>query len=343
MPSKRGHSTDFDIWMRDPQPITPFEIVDESGLLRLRRYTPGAVRPDLPPVLLVYPAIKRPFVLDLLPARSVVRSLLRKGIRVYLTDWLTPGIDDNARGFSEYVDQDLDRAVDRVCEIESVAQTALIGICCGGLFGAIYAALHPQRVSHLVTLATPFETEPPIAPLLAEQIVYAWRNVPPWMIQTALNTRMRDPHQSAFQLASDLGEPELAEQRFDDSHELVQAMRPWLASDVPLAGRLFLEVVRDALPHSNLLADRVRVGDRKVELRNIDCPVLVVAGERDGLVPARCTTRFAGLVGDRDAGTRIFPTGHLGLMLSLAAHRKLWPEIVGWLKSRSGRSMQRTA
>jgi polyhydroxyalkanoate synthase len=120
-------------------------------------------------------------------------------------------------------------------------------------------------------------------------------------------------------------------------------MRPWLASDVPLAGRLFLEVVRDALPHSNLLADRVRVGDRKVELRNIDCPVLVVAGERDGLVPARCTTRFAGLVGDRDAGTRIFPTGHLGLMLSLAAHRKLWPEIVGWLKSRSGRSMQRTA
>jgi polyhydroxyalkanoate synthase len=341
--SKSGHSTDFDIWMRDPQPITPFEIVDESGLLRLRRYSPGAVRTDLPPVLLVYPVIKRPFVLDLLPERSVVRSLLRKGIRVYLTDWVPPGIDDHARGFAEYADQDLARAVDRVCELEGVSQAALIGICCGGLFAAVYAALNPQRVSHVVTLAAPFEIDPPVTPLLAEQIVYAWRNVPPWMIQSALNTRMRDPHQTAFQLARDLGEPDLAEHRFDDSHELVRALRPWLASDVPLAGRLFLEVVRDALPNSNLLADRLRVGDRKVELRNIDCPVLVVAGNRDALVPARCTTRFARLVGDRDAGTRIFPTGHLGLMLSLAAHRKLWPEVAEWLKRRSGRPMERTA
>ena len=59
----------------DPPARTPFDVVDESGLLRLRRYRPDTLPGKSPPVLLVYSLFKRPFVLDLLPERSIVRRV----------------------------------------------------------------------------------------------------------------------------------------------------------------------------------------------------------------------------------------------------------------------------
>ena len=85
--------------MNDPPSTTSFDVVAEHGLLRLRYYGSDKTSSALPPVLLVYPLIKRPYILDLLPGRSVVRNLLQQGFRVYMTDWLPPGIQDAGRGF----------------------------------------------------------------------------------------------------------------------------------------------------------------------------------------------------------------------------------------------------
>ena len=331
------------IWSRDPPPTTPFEVVGQFGLLRLRRYKPEVPLPGLPPILLVYPVIKRPFVLDLLPERSVVRNLLRQGFKVYLTDWVPPRRQDSARGFNEYVNEDLARAVEVVRGLEDAARVSLVGCCCGGLFCAIYAAFNPESVSHLVTFATPFEAEPLLGAIAAEQIVFAYGNAPAWLIQWALNARMQGARQTELQLAHDLGEPEFAQHDADKPPPLIEAVRPWLASDVPVAGRLFLECVRDALPGANLLEGRMRVGGRRVELANIDCPVLAIAGERDGLVPARCTAALAQRVGGGAAVNLVFPAGHLGLMLSLSAHETLWPEVGAWLQSRHIEPILQTA
>lgn len=333
----------LDLFVRDPRPTTPFEGVDESELMRLRYYAPEKHRPGLPPILLVYPMIKRPYVLDLLPGRSVVQSFLHQGFRVYLTDWMPPSLDDAECGLDEYVNGELARAVDLVCNREKVPQVALVGCCCAGLLSAIYAALNPERIQHLVTFAAPFEIDPPLGPVAARQIVLTYGNVPAWMVASGLNVRMQDPLQIAFRLAHDLGEPELAEHVFDSPDALLQVIQPWLASDVPFAGGLFREIVCEALPNANLLEGRLRVGGRRVDMGSIRCPVLVIAGARDSLVPAERSVRFAHVVGSRDATKWIFPTGHLGLMLSKAAHRELWPRVGEWLESRSGPPLRQTA
>jgi polyhydroxyalkanoate synthase len=332
-----------DIRIRDPRPTTPFAVVGQSGLLRLRRYKPEVPLPGLPPILLVYPVIKRPFVLDLLPERSVVRNLLRQGFNVYLTDWVPPRRQDSARGFNEYVNEDLARAVDVIRALEDAARVSLVGCCCGGLLCAIYAAFNPESVSHLVTFATPFEAESPLGAVAAEQIVFTYGNVPAWLIRWVLNTRMQGVRQTEFQLAHDLGEPELAQADSDNPPSLIDAVRPWLMSDVPVAGRLFLECVRDALPSSNLLEGRMRIGGRRVDLANIDCPVLTIAGARDELVPAECTKAFAERVGSDEAINLVFPAGHLGLMLSLSAHKTLWPRVGAWLQNQHIEPVRRTA
>ena len=69
---------------------TPFEIVFDDGLSRMRRYT-GANKPTLAvPILLVMPLAVRPSIYDLLQGQSLIQSLLSRGFDVYLTEWGEP-------------------------------------------------------------------------------------------------------------------------------------------------------------------------------------------------------------------------------------------------------------
>src|SRR5258706_13267306 len=60
----------------DPPSRTAFDVVDESGLLRLRRYRPDNHPGNGPAVLLVYSFFKRPSLVDFLPHRTTTRPLL---------------------------------------------------------------------------------------------------------------------------------------------------------------------------------------------------------------------------------------------------------------------------
>jgi len=316
----------------DPPPTTPFEVAFEAGLLRLRHYRAKRTPSRAPPILLVYSLLKRPFVLDLLPDRSVVRTFLREGFSVYLTDWLPPRLEDAGRGLHDYIESDLAQAVEWIRRREHVERIALVGSCLGGFLAAAYTALHPQHVERLVTFALPFHSRPPFAPAAAEYFAAVYGNIPASWIRAGLNARVADPGRLPAYLAAELGEPALA-QRADspEAATLSHALETWFASDVPFAGRLFLDVMGEAYGRGRFAAGELMVGDRRVALGEIDCPVLNVCAERDQLVPPEESAPFIRHVGSRDATTLMFPCGHLGLMVSRGAHEDLWPRVGRWL------------
>src|SRR6266498_3480907 len=127
---RRGLTEPFPL-REDPPPVTPYEVVYEGGKVRLRYYR-AAGKPQPTPLLLVYALIKRPYILDLLPGKSVVQSLLNQGIDVYLTDWMPPTRTDSWRGFDAYVNGDLANAVHAVQIHSGVEQVPLLGYCFGG-------------------------------------------------------------------------------------------------------------------------------------------------------------------------------------------------------------------
>jgi polyhydroxyalkanoate synthase len=316
----------------DPSPTTPFDVVDESGLLRLRRYRPAGRSVSAAPVLLVYSLFKRPFILDLLAERSVVRAFLRQGFSVYLTDWLPPLFEDAARGLHDYVGCDLASAVECVRRREGVERISLVGCCLGGLLAVIYAALHPGRVERLVPFALPFESRPPFAPSAAAHLVSLYGNVPAWWIRMAMNGRVANPFGVPAFLAEELGEAELAQPGRSEPTDVERLLDRWFRSDVPLAGRLFCEVMQDAFGDSQFAQGRLHVGDQRVALEQIKCPVLNISAEHDRLVPPRDSASFIERVGSREATNLLFPNGHLGLMVSRAAHERLWPYVGKWLR-----------
>ena len=60
----------------------------------LWRYERTAESAGLPPLVICYALVNRPYMMDLQPDRSLIRGLLARGLDVYLVDWGYPDADD---------------------------------------------------------------------------------------------------------------------------------------------------------------------------------------------------------------------------------------------------------
>jgi polyhydroxyalkanoate synthase len=324
----------------DPPPTTPYEVISERGKVRLRYYRAGG-RSRGTPLLLVYALIKRPFILDLLPGRSVVENLTAQGFAVYLVDWLPPTYADRWRGFAAYVNDDLAHAVRVVRDHAGVERVPLFGYCFGGLLATIYTALHPRAVKNLVTLNLPLDLSTRQIPLFTFLVDYfsaetvdlvtaTYGNCPAWLVSAGF-TAMAPLHHALDKYVG-----LYRNQDREDYARMFSLVERWMNSDVPLAGQIFREAVGGIFQQNLPAQNRFRVGDQVVKLSHITCPVLNVVGEHDDVVHPTSSLAFVDLVGSGDAHTLLFPTGHIGAVVSGLAHEKLWRRVGGWLRERAG-------
>ena len=326
--------------VNDPPPVTPYRVVFESGKVRLRHYAAAGKHAHRTPIVLVYALIKRPFVLDIQKGRSVIEHLTGAGFDVYLTDWLPPNPTDTWRGFDAYVNGDLDKAVRFVRAITRSAQVTVLGYCFGALLSLVYTALHPENVRNLVTATTPFDMgvrELPIYNIVdrmseeaIELVTRVHGNCPAWMVQSFF-TAMAPAHHATRQVRRAV--PQRGARR------LCRAVRSVRALDEQRRGDGGTDLPRNVEATSSsairLARGEFEVGGRKVEVEQIRCPLLNVVADYDDVVHPRSSLGLVDRVSSRDRRNLTFPTGHVGAMVSGAAHKKLWPQIGAWLGERS--------
>jgi len=321
----------------DPPPVTPYEVIYEGGKVSLRHYhAPNRIHAT--PIVLVYALIKRPFVLDLQPGKSVVESLLKQGFDVYLTDWIPPTKEDAWRGFDAYVNGDLANAVRAVQIEENVEQVHVLGYCLGALLALLYTALHPENVKNLVTLTVPFDMsvrDLPIYNLMdqvddsaVELITKIYGNCPAWMVNMSFTAM--SPIHHAFDKY--VGLYRNAER--DGYADMFDLFERWMSSDVALAGKIFREMTGDIFKRNLLAKGEMQIAGRPVDLQNVTCPLLNVVAELDDVVHPRSSLGLPEKVGSTDRRNLTFPVGHLGAVVSAGAIKKLWPEVGGWLADR---------
>jgi polyhydroxyalkanoate synthase subunit PhaC len=321
----------------DPAPVTPYGVVYKGGKVSLRHYRP-AERRHKTPLLIVYALIKRPFVLDLQPGKSVVESLLKQGFELYLIDWIPPTAADTWRGFDAYVNDDLANAVRAVQLNEGAEEVNLLGYCFGALLSLLYTALHPENVKNLLTLTAPFDLgnrELPVYRLMdgmsdasIDLITKIYGNCPAWMVNSGF-TAMAPVHHAIDKY---VGRYRNAQR--DGYAEMFELFERWMQSDVPLAGQIFRELVKEIFKRNALVKGELSVGGERVNLRRITCPLLNVVADFDDVVHPASSLGLPEFVGSEDKRNLTFPTGHLGAVVSAGALSKMWPQIGGWLANR---------
>lgn len=317
---------------------TPSELVYEDGHIKLLHYLGQERRKFRTPVVFVFALVNRPYILDLMPDRSVVGHFVRAGFDTYLVDWGVPTEADRHLTLNHYVNGFLADTLDRAIEFAGADQASVLGYCMGGTLSAMFTALHPQRVRNLILLAAgiDFATRDGLLNLWTDPrtfdvdaFVEAYGNCPAEFLQASF--LMLKP------IANLMEKPLSLLERIDDEKFVDEflTMETWLNDNIPVPGEVYREFVKYLYQQNLLTKGRLRVGRRRVDLSRITCPVLNIMASRDDLVPCGQSEPFNDLVGSKDRKVMKLPAGHIGLAVGSRAQRELWPAACDWLAKRS--------
>jgi polyhydroxyalkanoate synthase len=320
---------------------TPTDLMWQEGNSRLLRYRSDGKRTARTPLLLVCSLINRPYVLDLLGERSVVRRLLERGHDVWLLDWGTPTAADASHGLEYYALAQLPRAAEVVTRTAGTDQLHLLGYCMGGTLSLMAIATERVPAASLVAMATPVDLHddgllstwcraPGFDPA---ELAEAYGNVPPHVLQPAF--KMLDPIALTTKF---LHLDEKVED--DDFVRFFLAMETWLEDSVAFPGRAFVDWVQ--LYRSNaLVAGKLKLDGARVDLARVRCPLFNIIAEGDYITPPASSLALERLAGARDQRVMRMSGGHIGLSTGRAAHERLWPAVSEWLHENDASAQSR--
>jgi polyhydroxyalkanoate synthase len=119
--------------------VTPGSVVLRTPVFELIQYRAATAGVRQIPLLIVPPTINKFYVVDLARGRSLAEYLAGSGLQVFMISWRNPDARHSAWDFSTYGQAILD-AMDATARITGSEQTALMGICSGGVISAMVAA-----------------------------------------------------------------------------------------------------------------------------------------------------------------------------------------------------------
>jgi polyhydroxyalkanoate synthase len=317
---------------------TPSEIVYEEDRMKVLHYLSDEPPRYKTPLLFVFALVNRPYILDLLPNKSVVRHFVDAGFDTYLIDWGKPNHADRHKTLDTYVNGYIRNVVDFLRERCESPQISLLGYCMGGTMSAIFAALHADLVKNLALMAAgiDFSTREGLINLWtddryfdADAFVDAYGNCPAEFLQGMF--LMLKPVGNFIQKPLTLYE-RAEDEKFVDEYF---TMETWLNDNIPVPGEVYRQFVKDLYQKNLLIKNQLPVGPHVVNLKRITCPVLNLMATKDDLVPCSQSEPFNDLVGSTDRKTMKISAGHIGLAVGSRAQRELWPEACNWLAERS--------
>jgi len=314
---------------------SPYEVVYEEDRVKLKRYTPVTEIQFKTPLLVVYALINRETMLDLQPGRSVVQTLLKAGIDLYMVDWGYPRFKDKFLTIDDHVNGYMDHMIDFIRKRHDVPQINLMGICMGGSFCVMYSALHPEKIKNLVTTVSPtnFDTD--------QGLLHVWfRDIDVDRVVDTFGNIPGDLMNYIFLL---LNPARLVIDKYVgfienmDNRPFVEnfiRMEKWIFDSPDVPGETFRQFVKDCYQKNLLIQSKMELGGRRVDLKKITMPLLNFYGQFDHLVPPEACNLISKKVGSQDKEDVCLDTGHIGIYVSSKSQEEFAPKIIRWLKER---------
>mgnify|MGYP002700172921 FL=1 len=310
-----------------------YELIHQENKLRLFRYLPLDVPQKNTPILCVYALINRPYILDIVPERSLVLRLLKQGYPVYLVDWGYPDASDCLTSLNDYINGLLYRCVQQVKRHSDVQKIDLLGICQGGVFSLCYTALHPNCIRQLITLVTPVDFQ------IKENTVEQWgKNA--FIDQEPSHHNI--PGQALTLLFKTLKPFQLNREKYRKLDQLIHdkkqlnfflKMEKWINDSPDLAGKAADEFGRSFYQKNQLHLKTLRLGDVAVLLENIRCPVLNIYATYDHIVAPQSSAALQQHISPKLYQEFKLEGGHIGAFINKATQQVLVNRVDAWLSA----------
>ena len=121
---------------------TPGKIVFENEIFQLIQYAPSTDKVREAPLLVVPPWINKYYILDLAPAKSLLKYAVDQGFTVFVISWVNPDEKLAHKTFEDYMLEGILTAADAVKRETGVEKSNVVGYCVGGtLLGTTLAYL----------------------------------------------------------------------------------------------------------------------------------------------------------------------------------------------------------
>lgn len=320
-----------------PQPewATENRIVMDLDTMRLRDFSPSTASSDTIPVLVDAPyAGHSSTIADYAKGHSLVESLQAGGLqRVLVTDWKTATQAMKDFNIDQYL-ADIDSAVEHLGN-----SVHLVGLCQGGWMCAMYAALFPTKVRSLALVGAPIDADAgdgsikKIAHSLPmsfyEELVAAGGGLMRGQVMVAAWKSMHPDKQ--LEKYFDLYE------HIEDTNYIqrTEAFERWYENPIDLPGAFYLQCVQQIFKENRLARGEFVGLNRRISLKDITCPVYLLAGEADDITPKEQVFGAEKYLGTpRDQIVKVVaPGGHIGLFMGSKALAEYWPKIAQWIRS----------
>lgn len=329
---------------------TPYEIIAEYKQTRVRYYaSPNKQYKE--PLVFVAPLAINMAIYDLYPYRSLVKHFQNSGFDVYLVEWGQYNYKDRFLNFMSFIDDAIPHCIAQIRLHSNSDEISLHGWSMAGVFVMLYCALHqPNYVKNLIVLGSPVDSHASgrtgkifqkvnqlIAKNKALQNKIYSETLPKSLIHTpgVLNSfgfKIIDPIgwiQSQKQLLANLDNPQALYEH--------ATMGNFLNRMIDYPGGINQDMIFNIWLQNPLKNGVIQLQDNNIELKNIECSVLVGAGRSDQIVSVEAVKPLIELTNSQDVTFTLIPGGHLGLMSSQSSANEFWPFMTTWLKHRSSK------
>ncbi|WP_443114653.1 alpha/beta fold hydrolase [Herbaspirillum seropedicae] len=317
-----------------PRMATPHRERLRLRTLTLREYGSADAAHANAPTLIVAPYAGHTSVIaDYDQGQSLVETLLGNGVEhVLLIDWHSASADMK--------DLEIDNYLADLCVVidELGGRVRLVGLCQGGWISAMIAARFPEKVARLVLAGSPIDAgagEGPLKQMVQrlplrfyEDLVRSGGGLMrgSFMLQGWKNMHPDEHYfNEHLELLQHIDDPAYLAKR--------ETFAAWYETTVDLPGRWYLQAIGHIFKDNLLARGKYVALGQQLDLRQITCPLYLLAGERDDITTPEQVLNAAALVGTPAAQItqKIVPGGHIGLFMGSRTLAEVWPQIATWL------------
>jgi polyhydroxyalkanoate synthase len=138
--------------------LTPGKVIFQNNIFQLIQYAPTTDKVRELPVLIVPPWINKYYILDLTPAKSLIKYLVDQGFTAFVISWINPDEHLSHKSFEDYMQEGILTAADAVRRETGAEKCNVVGYCVGGTLLATtlayLAARGEERFASASFLAT---------------------------------------------------------------------------------------------------------------------------------------------------------------------------------------------